>query len=159
MLFRSLIDGVFGVPFSFAESLKFPEVAKYYTATGTGVSTANALAMSVDQWESLTEEQRTVMLEVSAEMPAKQAEIEPTFNDASCAAIKEAGGTTSVFSDEEMGKLADLAGSEIEAGWMADAEEAGVDAEALIAEYREAVDSAEERFPDFELPEAACAAG
>ncbi|GAA1916549.1 TRAP transporter substrate-binding protein DctP [Nocardioides hwasunensis] len=156
---RGLIDGVFGVPFSFAESLKFPEVASHYTATGTGVSTANALAMSVDGWESLTEEQRMVMLEVSAEMPAKQAEIEPTFNDASCAAIQESGGTTSVFSDEEMAELADLAGGDIEAGWVADAEKAGVDGKALIAEYREAVGVAEEQFPDFELPEAACAAG
>jgi len=155
---RGLIDGVFGVPFSFAESFKFPEVAPYYTGTGTGVSTANALALSRDGWDSLTEEQRTVMLEVSAEMPAKQAEIEPTFNDASCAAIKEAGGRTSVLPDAEMAALADLAGAETEAGWIADAEKEDVDAEALIADYREAVAAAEEQFPDFELPEATCAA-
>lgn len=157
---RGLIDGVFGVPFSFAESLKFPEVATHYTATGTGVSTANALAMSVEQWDSLTAEQRTIMLEVSAEMPAKQAEIEPTFNDESCAAIQEAGGTTSVFSDAEMEKLAGLAGSDIEAGWVADADKAGVDGAALVAEYKAAVAVAvEEQFPDFELPEITCAAG
>lgn len=156
---RGLIEGVFGVPFSFAETLKFPEVAKHYTATGTGVSTANALAMSVEQWESLTDSQREVMLEVSAEMPAKQAEIEPTFNDASCEAIKEGGGTTSVFSDAEMRKLADLAGSDIEEDWVADANQAGLDGRALVAEYKAAVaDAVKEQFPDFELPEAACAA-
>lgn len=156
---RGLIDGVFGVPFSFAESLKFPEVAQHYTATGTGVSTANALAMSVEQWESLTEEQRTVMLEVSAEMPAKQEEIEPTFNGRSCEAIKAAGGTTSVFSDAQMRALADLAGGDIEADWVAEAAAAGIDGAALIAEYKAAVaDATESRFPDFELPEAACAA-
>lgn len=153
---RGLIDGVFGVPFSFAESLKFPEVATHYTATGTGVSTANALAMSVDQWESLTENQRTVMRGVSAEMPAKQQEIEPTFNGQSCEAIKAAGGTTSVFSDAEMRALADLAGDDIEADWAAEATQAGVDGEALLAEYEAAVAEAEDQFPDFELPEAAC---
>lgn len=155
---RGLIDGVFGVPFSFAEPLKFPEVAEYYTATGAGVSTANALAMSVDRWESLTEEQREIMREVSAEVPAKLAEVEPTFNEKSCSAIKESGGKTSVFSDEEMRKLADLTGGDIEFDWVADAKDGGVDGDALIAEYKAAVSSAvDSQFPDFELPEAACA--
>lgn len=154
---RGLIDGVFGVPFGYAEPLKFPEVAKYYTATGVGVSTANALAMSVERWESLTEEQRKIMREVSAEVPAKLAEIEPLFNDKSCDLIKEVGGKTSVFSDAEMSKLADLSGNEIEASWLADANDGGVDGDALIADYRKAVSSAvDAQFPDFELPEATC---
>jgi TRAP-type C4-dicarboxylate transport system substrate-binding protein len=154
---RGLIDGVFGVPFGYAEPLKFPEVAKYYTATGVGVSTANALAMSVDRWESLTDEQRDIMREVSAEVPAKLAEVEPTFNDKSCALIKEVGGTTSVFSDAEMNKLADISGSAIESSWIADANDGGVDGDALIAAYRTAVSAAvEAQFPDFELPEAEC---
>jgi TRAP-type C4-dicarboxylate transport system substrate-binding protein len=157
---RGLIDGVFGVPFGFAEALKFPEVANYYTATGTGVSTANALAMSVERWESLTEEQREIMREVSAEIPAKLAEIEPIFNEKSCAAIKESGGTTSVFSKAETDKLADLSGDNIEADWIADAQDAGIDGAGLIAEYRRAVSSAAEtQFPDFEVPEAVCVTG
>ena len=64
-LSRVVYDGVYGVPFGFIGPLKYGEVVKNFTDTGMGVASANPLSMSQELWDSLTDEQRAVIDEVT----------------------------------------------------------------------------------------------
>lgn len=156
---RGLIDGVYGVPFGFVGPLKYPEVVGSFTDTGMGVASANALSISQETWDSLTDEQREVIAEVNAEVPAKVGEFDAQFDEVSCEAVKEAGAELYVFSDAETQKLKDAGFDTVYAEWRKAASAAGADADAVLEEYQAAVAAAEADYPDYETGVAACAAG
>ena len=156
---RGLVDGIYGIPFSFSGPLKYPEVADYFTDLGIGVSTVNALSMSEETWDSLTEEQREVVLEVNAEVPAKIAEVEQTWNELSCDAVKEDGDTAFVLPQAESDKIADAGKEEVDQEWRDQVTDAGADPEAFYSDYRAALDAAEADNPGIETGVAICAAG
>ena len=156
---RGLVDGIYGIPFSFSGPLKYPEVADYFTDLGIGVSTVNALSMSEETWDSLTEEQREVVLEVNAEVPAKIAEVEQTWNESSCDAVKADGDTAFVLPQAESDKIADAGKEEVDQEWRDQVTDAGADPEAFYSDYRAALDAAEADNPGIETGVAICAAG
>ena len=155
---RGLVDGIYGIPFSFSGPLKYPEVADYFTDLGIGVSTVNALSMSEETWDSLTEEQREVVLEVNAEVPAKIAEVEQTWNESSCDAVKADGDTAFVLPQAESDKIADAGKEEVDQEWRDQVTDAGADPEAFYSDYRAALDAAEADNPGIETGVAICAA-
>lgn len=154
---RGLIDGVYGVPFGFVGPLKYPEVVGSFTDTGMGVASANALSISQKMWDSLSEEQRQVIDEVSAEVPAKVGEFDAQFDKLSCDAVKAADVDLYVFSDEESQKLRDAGFDKVLAEWRDAAGKTGADAEAVLTAYQDAVAAAEKKFPDYQTGVASCA--
>lgn len=154
---RGLVDGIYGIPFSFAGPLKYPEVADHFTDLGIGVSTVNGLAMNEDTWASLTEEQREVITEVSTGVPAKIAEIEQGWDEDSCEVIREAGDSVSVLSEAESAKIEAAGKAEVLEAWKQEVRDAGDDPEAFYDEYRSMLEAAEEDHPTFQTGVERCA--
>lgn len=154
---RGLINGVYGVPFGFVGPLKYTEVAKHFTDTGMGVASANALSVSERLWDSLSDEQRAVIEEVNAEVPAKIAEIDKAFDAKACDVVKEAGADLTVFEEVEVQKLRDAGFDKVLAEWRDAAGKTGADADAVLTAYQDAVAEAEKKFPDYQTGVASCA--
>lgn len=156
---RGLIDGVYGVPFGFIGPLKYHEVVNNFTDTGMGVASANAMSISEELWDSFSDEVREIILEVSAEVPAKVGEMDAQFDALSCETLTAAGANLFVFSEEEAQKLRDAGADKIYDDWRKAATDAGADAEAVLTAYGEAVRAAESQYPDYKTGVASCAAG
>jgi TRAP-type C4-dicarboxylate transport system substrate-binding protein len=154
---RGLIDGVYGVPFGFVGPLKYPEVVSHFTDTGMGVASANPLSISQAKWDALTDEQRRIIEEVSAEIPAKVGEFDAQFDEVSCQAVKDAGATVFVLPEGEVEKLKEAGYAGVEQAWKDAATDAGADAEAVLSAYREAVAEEEPNYPDYKTGVASCA--
>lgn len=156
---RGLVDGIYGIPFSFTGPLKYPEVADHFTDLGIGVSTVNALSMGETTWDSLTDEQRDVVLEVNAEIPAKIAEVEQTWNESSCDEVKADDDTAFVLPQAESDKIAEAGKDAVDQEWRDQVSDAGQDPEEFYSSYRTALDAAESDNPGIETGVAVCAAG
>lgn len=154
---RGLVDGIYGIPFSFSGPLKYQEVADYFTDLGIGVSTVNALAMSEDTWDSLTEEQRQIILEVNAGVPAKIAEVEQTWDESSCDAVLADGDSVSVLPQAESEKIRAAGKERVDQEWRDQVSDAGADPEAFYSSYRTVLEAAEGDHPGFETGVARCA--
>lgn len=154
---RGLVDGIYGIPFSFAGPLKYPEVADHFTDLGIGVSTVNALTMSLDTWDSLTPEQQEVIHEINAEIPGKIAEVEQEWDQTSCEAVREDGDEAFVLPQAESDKIREAGKEAVDTEWRDQVTAAGADPESFYAEYRSALEAAEEDHPTFQTGVARCA--
>ena len=150
---RGLVDGIYGIPFSFSGPLKYPEVADHFTDLGIGVSTVNALSMSEETWDSLTEEQREVIEEVNSEVPGKIAEFDAQYDEISCQAVKDAGAELYVLPEDEVEKLRDAGYDTVLQEWK---DAAGDDADAVLEDYQAAVAAAEGDYPDYQTGVVSC---
>jgi TRAP-type C4-dicarboxylate transport system substrate-binding protein len=146
---RGLINGFNGIPFAFVGALKFPEIVKNYVDLGMGMTTANALSMSKRTWEKLSERQQQVIREVSAEIPAKLAEVDAQAEDATCEVIKKEGAKISVLPEAEVQKLRDLSEKELVPAWVKEA--GGQQAEEFRKVWLETVKAEEANYPDYTL--------
>jgi TRAP-type C4-dicarboxylate transport system substrate-binding protein len=150
---RGLINGYFGIPFAFTGALKLPEVAKYHTDIGMGITTANAVVMSERTWEKLSKAQQDVIREVSAEIPAKLAEFDAVAEDASCEAVKQAGAKMSALPPAEVEKLRAIGERKLVDEWV---KEVGPGAEEFRQAWLDAVKAEERNYADYELGMTRC---
>ena len=150
---RGLLDGVYGVPFGFVGPLKYPEVVGSFTDTGMGVASANALSMSQELWDSLTEEQREVIEEVNSEVPSTIAECDAQFDETACPAVKDAGAELYVLPEDEVDKLRDAGYDTVLQEWK---DAAGDDADAVLEADQAAVAAAEGDYPDYPTGVVSC---
>jgi TRAP-type C4-dicarboxylate transport system substrate-binding protein len=136
---RGLVQGYYGIPFSFFAPLKLNEVTKHLTDLGLGVPAIGALAMSRQGWSRLPEDVQKVMTEVSAEVPTKQGEFEALVEKGSCEAAKEAGVKLNVLPPAEVDRLRSLGEERIRKEWMDEVAGKGAPAEAFYSQYIETV--------------------
>lgn len=154
---RGLVDGFYGIPFSFIGPMKFGEVSRQFTDMGIGVSTVNSLAMGENGWNKLSDEQRRVIEEVSAEAPAKVAEFERQFEDETCRLLREEGAELFVLPEDEAERLRADGQERIIAEWSGEAEGRGNDAEAFLETYRAEIARGEREFDGYQTGVARCA--
>ena len=147
---RGLVDGIYGIPFSFSGPLKYPEVADHFTDLGIGISTVNGLAINEETWASLTPEQQEVITEVSSQVPGKIAEIEQRWDESSCEAGREAGDSVHVLSAEESAEIEQAGKADVLESWQREVEDAGGDPDQFYAQYREELEAAEADHPTFQ---------
>ena len=147
---RGLVDGIYGIPFSFSGPLKYPEVADHFTDLGIGISTVNGLAINEETWASLTPEQQEVITEVSSQVPGKIAEIEQRWDESSCEAVREAGDSVHVLSAEESAEIEQAGKADVLESWQREVEDAGGDPDQFYAQYREELEAAEADHPTFQ---------
>ena len=147
---RGLVDGIYGIPFSFSGPLKYPEVADHFTDLGIGISTVNGLAINEETWASLTPEQQEVITEVSSQVPGKIAEIEQRWDESSCEAVREAGDSVHVLSAEESAEIEQAGKADVLESWQSEVEDAGGDPDQFYAQYREELEAAEADHPTFQ---------
>lgn len=156
---RGLVDGFYGIPFSFIGPMKFGEVSKQFTDTGIGVSTVNGLAMSQSGWDKLSDEQRRIVEEVSAEAPAKVAEFDQQFEEQTCRALREEGVDLYVLPDADVEKLRSGGQQKVVDEWKDEASGKGAPADQFLDEYEAELRRGAEEFPDYQTGVARCAGG
>ena len=145
---RGLIDAVYGVQFGALPSLKLEEISDYVVDASTGAQTASTLAMGQAAWDSLTDEQRAVIEEVSADAPSMYEAANRAAEEEACTAFAESGTELSVLAGAEVEKLRAAGQDVVVDGWLAEVEEAGHDGAAFRETYDAAVEAAAADFPD-----------
>ncbi|MDO9407701.1 TRAP transporter substrate-binding protein DctP [Patulibacter sp.] len=146
---RSLINAYFGIPLGFVGPLKLNEVSDHLTDLGMGISTASALSMSDQGWNKLTPEQRRVMVEVSAEAPAKLATFDAEAEDASCKALRESGTDVRELPAAEVQRLKGAIRDRVHGEWEREIGGKGLPAAAFADRYERAVGTAAKTYPDY----------
>jgi len=134
---RKTIDGYSGFAFEVVTALKLHEVAPHTIATGTGNYVFAVTPITMTLWESMPEDIKKVLTDVSLEYQTKIVEILRETEDEVCKAIKDSGGTVSVLSDADVESIRTQVGEQINDKWVADATARGVDAAAFFKDYRE----------------------
>ena len=134
---RATIDGYSGFAFEVVTAQKLNEVAPHTIATGTGNYVFAATPITKSLWESMPDDIKQVMTDVSSEFMVKVIEILKETEDEVCSAIKEKGGTVSVLGDADVEKIRAQVGDKINERWVADASARGVDAASFFKDYTE----------------------
>jgi len=143
---RDLVEGYYGVPFSFVGPLKLTEVTKSLTDLGLGVPALNVLAMSSEGWNDLPEDLQAIMAEVTEEVPAKSAEFESAAEQVTCDAVEAEGVELSVLPEAEVAKLREAGEERLKAEWVEEISSKGGPAEEFYQQYIDAVKAAESEY-------------
>jgi TRAP-type C4-dicarboxylate transport system substrate-binding protein len=148
---RGLLDATYGVQFGALTSLKLQEVSKYAVDASTGAQTASALAMSEAGWNKLSDAQKKVIEEASAEIPTVYTQKNIEAEELACTEFKKAGVELSVMDAAEVAKLREAGEASVVTEWEKEVKNAGQDPAAFRAEYQAAVEAAAADFPDGEV--------
>ncbi len=123
------------------------EVAPWVADAGTGLYTVNALVMSTSQWESLTDEQRTLFEDLRDTLNDEALSELEVLDDAACDLLIEAGGGATEWDAEQVQAWSDIVGDSALDSWRSDVTSAGVDADAFYDQYMQLIE--EQTDPDF----------
>lgn len=134
---RATIDGYSGFAFEVVTALKLNEVAPHTVATGTGNYVFAATPITKSTWDSMPDDLKQILTEVSKDYTIKVMDILRQTEDEVCAAIKAAGGTVSVLPQEDIDAIRSEVGETINEKWIADASARTADPAAFLADYRE----------------------
>lgn len=158
---RDTVDGWSSINFEFLPVLDYQTVREYITHSGIGIAQSIAVFMNADVYSQLSDEQKAA-IDAGAQAVIDQGlAILTRDQDASCAAIAEAGGTVSALSDEVNEEWRALAEQQVIDTWLSNMEAAGVaraDAEDFLTRYRDTVAQYEET-STFEDGAVRCAQG
>lgn len=115
---RGVIDGYSGFAFEVIPALKLQEVAPHVTDTGLGEYTSAIIIMNDDTYQSLPDDLRAVVDEVSDEAVERSLELLKEAEDATCDAITEAGGAVTRLSDADIEAWKDAVGESLVDEWI-----------------------------------------
>ena len=136
---RGVVDAMSSAPFDSAVHGGAHEVAKYGTNLGgTGIFATATFGMSLSRYNSLSEEHRRIIDEVSAEAPAVGLKAIETSVDEAVEKLCNAKDQVVInfFPPEEVEKVHEIAASSMQEDWIKRAEnEAGVDGQAMLDEF------------------------
>ena len=152
---RGVVDAYTGIPLDVVGALKLQEVAPFVTDMGQGNYAGAYLAMSLATWNALDPSLQQIIDQVAAEIPPIVAGFYSTGEDASCEAIRAAGGAVSVMAPDQVSAWADAIGTIVKDKWAA---EVGADADAIFARYEALIAEEEGSYSSFESGLARCAA-
>lgn len=144
---RGLLDAVYGVPFGALTSMKLEEVGKHAVDLGLGAQTASPLAISDKAWATLSPEQQQAIEAVSAEVPAKYAELNAKADADACAVFTAKGVELFALPPAEVEKLRAGGEQKVRDEWAAELRKKDLDADGFSARYRELVETAGADFP------------
>jgi TRAP-type C4-dicarboxylate transport system substrate-binding protein len=148
---RGVLDATSGISFGVVHPLKLEEVGDYIVDPSLGTSTASALTINPEKWDELSDEQKRILEEVSAEVPDYYAAFNLQTEEATCQAVKVAGNELSVLPEEEVGKLRAAGEQLVVDEWLNELAEAGHDGTAFRKAFDDAVAAAEAQYPEGEL--------
>ena len=148
---RGLVDAYYGVPLDAVPASNLHEVGPYVTDTRVGNYSTAELAISTKAFDSLPENLQRVILEVSAEIPAKMAEFTTEAEESACQIILDAGGGAYDLSDEDVATWREAIGDQIQQIWLERAERlhGRETAEQFFEQYLETLRKYEQQFSDY----------
>lgn len=130
---RGTVDGAILAPLS-VKSYSLDEVLKYATESPSLFTASIYYAASADLWNSLTEDQRTVLREASEIAQAGACSSVQTAQDAAKSAMQESG-VQFLSLDDESEKKWESALSPIRDNWVRDLQSVGLPASTILAEF------------------------
>lgn len=136
---RGVIDAYWQLAFDAIPASGLHEIAPWAFYDNVGVYGTPALGLNMDFYESLPQEYKDVMDEVSAEFYEVQTRIISEYEDKACDVLIEAGGGATVISDADHQTWLNSIGDEPVNQFIATATAAGHEqaaAEALVEEFR-----------------------
>jgi TRAP-type C4-dicarboxylate transport system substrate-binding protein len=137
---RGLIDGVAAQNLGQLPSISLQEIMPHLADPGTGVYTTTYLAANPSKWNSLDPAAREVLDEVIAEFNDVYLEQVAIYDESSCDAFLEAGGSATVWDESETEKWSDLVGDSLLKQWKAGVAPSGADADSFYDEYMALID-------------------
>jgi TRAP-type C4-dicarboxylate transport system substrate-binding protein len=132
---RRTIDGYSGYAFEVVTALKLHEVAPHTVGMGTGNYVFAATPISRVTWDSMPDDLKRTIDEVSGQYIDKFVEIMMRTEDDVCAAIRKSGGNVTVFPDAEVQRIKDQVGDRIHKLWVGDATKRGAAAGPFLDDY------------------------
>lgn len=139
---RGVIEGFTSYPFDVAVAGSMNEVAPYMTDPGTGLYNLGALIITKSLWDGLDDQTKTLLTEQVDEYVPNSIELLAEEEKKQCDVFLEAGGTASVFSEQDVKKFESAVGDKVIDAWRAQVVKAGVaegDADAFLKEYQAAL--------------------
>lgn len=147
---RGVLDGVYGFDFVTAIGYKLHEIAPHMTDIGDGPHAPAATIMSMQTWESLPDELKTIFNEVSDEV--YRTRYKEIYEDAARRSVELAmneGAQFATWSDQDKEDARDIIQPEQVQKWIDNvAKPAGIDGEAMQKVVSEAI---EKHAPDGHL--------
>lgn len=140
---RGVIEGFTSYPFDVAVAGSLHEVAPNMTDPGTGLYNLGALIVTKSLWDGLDEETKALMTEQVEEYVPNAIDLLAEEEQKQCDAFLEAGGTPSVFSEQDISTFEDTVGDSVINAWREQALEAGVseaDTDAFLEDYQAALE-------------------
>lgn len=139
---RGVIDGFTSYPFDVAVAGSLNEVAPYMTDPGSGLYNLGALIITKTLWDGLDEETKTLLTDQVEKYVPNSIELLAEEEKKQCDVFLEAGGTASVFSEDDVKKFESAVGDSVINAWREQAVKAGVaenDASGFLDEYKAAL--------------------
>lgn len=144
---RGVIEGFTSYPFDVAVANSMHEVAPHMTDPGTGLYNLGALVITKSLWDGLDEERKTEMTEAVDDYVTNAIELLAEEEQKQCDAFLEAGGTPSVFSEQDVAEFEKTVGEDVVDSWRSQALDAGVaedDVDGFLEDYRTTLAEQEE---------------
>ena len=135
---RGTLDGITAAPFDSLDGFGMDEVAPHITATGAGTYISTAIAANKEWWDSLPEDVKAVMEEVSEELKTYSVELLMELEATACDLFVGVDGSVQVLSDADMQEWEDTASDRVKGKWLSDATASGLseeDANAFLEEH------------------------
>ena len=156
---RGTVDAYGGMILDVIPSTGLHEVGPHIHDAQLGHYAITTWGMAMDTYESLSDDMRALVDEVSAEFPAWVVETTTQAEDEACTIILEEGGSVSIFPEEETQRWRDAIGDGPRQAWEDLATEAGVSDAAgmydqFVSFYEDAANGA---FADYESGISRCA--
>jgi TRAP-type C4-dicarboxylate transport system substrate-binding protein len=137
---RGAVDAMSSAPFDTAVGAGLQEIARYGSDVGRmGVYAVSATVINQRTWNSLDRETQKVFEAVAADAPAQYYKLlDETLEQAAkkvADRVKAGQLKISLFSDADVEQLKSVIGAEVHKEWVATANKAGVDGNALLREF------------------------
>lgn len=149
---KGVVDCWSTLSMDLATDYSLQDETDYIYDFGYGNYGLSAVAINLDVWNSLSDEQQDVLTEESSKMPERDAEITGERIAEGCAAVEKAGAKLIALPDDLREEWKAAIGTRIDEKYESMSPDAGEFAE----EYAAALEAAEKEFPDFEPPLAKC---
>lgn len=134
---RGLLDAYSSFPFEVIASAQLQEVAPYVVDLGLGNYLITAAPINLELWNSLPEDIRQIMTEVSAELTETAVwDIYADVENSVCEAIGAAGGVVSVLPEAEVDQWRSDIGDRFIDRWL---ESVGSGGEEFLDQYESAI--------------------
>lgn len=133
---RGVIDGVAAYPYDMLAATGIAEVAPHVTDTGWGQYATTGIAVSLDWYESLPDDLRTIVDETSRELQIERsAEVLNRIEQEACDTFKEQGATVTVWDEAQSQALSDTLGDKYVKSYKESAVANGANRETVDAFY------------------------
>lgn len=146
---RGVLDGYAGFPLDTVTEFSLQEVAPHTVDMGVGHYASTAIGVSLDFWESLPEDLRTTITDVSRELQEERATAElMKLTEPVCARYAEAKADVSSFDKSDVDRWQDKVGDSVVRAWQSDAIKRGVSKDVAVDFHAAYLDTYERHLED-----------